>query len=87
MLHFFCAIQTSDGGMEKKIRMEGAVESGGFVGKMRKSRILRESRNGGKPPRPGEPDKRKERYGGGVCDARVEGSETASPKKLAGFRN
>ena len=35
MLHFFCAIQTSDGGMEKKRRMEGEVESGGFVGKRR----------------------------------------------------
>ena len=31
VLHFFCAIQTSDGGMEKKRRMERAVESGGFV--------------------------------------------------------
>ena len=41
VLHFFCAIQTSDGGMEKKRRMERAVGSGGFVGKRRKSRILR----------------------------------------------
>ena len=31
MLHFFCAIQTSDGGMEKKRRKWLAVESGGFV--------------------------------------------------------
>ena len=30
-----------------------AVESGGFVGNGRKNK---ESRNGGKPPRPGEPD-------------------------------
>ena len=41
VLHFFCAIQTSDGGMEKKRRMERAVGSGGFVGNGRKSRILR----------------------------------------------
>lgn len=52
VLHFFCAIQTSDGGMEKKRRMEREVESGGFVGNVRKSRILRKSRNGGKPPLP-----------------------------------
>ena len=32
-----------------------AVESGGFVGHRRKSRILRESRNGLRP-HPGEPD-------------------------------
>ena len=32
VLHFFCAFQTSDGGMEKKRRMERAVGSGGFVG-------------------------------------------------------
>ena len=55
VLHFFCAFQTSDGGMEKKRRMERAVGSGGFVGKRRKSRILRESRNGLRP-HPGEPD-------------------------------
>lgn len=42
--------------MEKKRRMLRAVESGRFVGNGRKSRILRESRNGGKPPLLGEPD-------------------------------
>ena len=31
VLHFFCAFQTSDGEKEKKRRMRGAVESGGFV--------------------------------------------------------
>ena len=31
VLHFFYAIQTSDGEMEKNRRMERAVESGGFV--------------------------------------------------------
>ena len=41
VLHFFCAIQTSDGGMEKKRRIRVAVESGGFVGNGRKSSILR----------------------------------------------
>ena len=53
MLHFFCAIQTSDGGMEKKIRMWRAVESGGFVGNGRESRILRNALRA----HPGEPER------------------------------
>ena len=52
VLHFFCAIQTSDGGMEKKRRIRVAVESGGLVGKRRKSRILRNALRA----HPGEPD-------------------------------
>ena len=105
VLHFFCAFQTSDGGMEKKRRMERSVGNGGFVvfwfcmscgvvpsrhiavsvtcralrtrlpslrsvvpSRHRNERagkagyygtrcaLIRESRNGGKPPRPGEPD-------------------------------
>ena len=52
VLHFFCAFQTSDGEMEKKRRMWRAVESGGFVGKIRKSRILRNALRA----HPGEPD-------------------------------
>ena len=52
VLHFFCAIQTSDGGMERKRRIWRAVESGGFVGKSRKSRILRNALRA----HPGEPD-------------------------------
>lgn len=36
VLHFFCAIQTSDGEKEKNRRMEVVVESGGFVGNGRK---------------------------------------------------
>ena len=52
VLHFFCAFQTSDGGMEEKRRMERAVGSGGFVGNGRKSRILRNALRA----HPGEPD-------------------------------
>lgn len=52
VLHFFCAFQTSDGGMEKKRRMEVAVESCGFVGNGLESRILRNALRA----HPGEPD-------------------------------
>ena len=53
VLHFFCAIQTSDGEKKKKRRMERAVENGRFVGKSRKSRILRNALRA----HPGEPER------------------------------